>query len=282
MIVIKSCIESPSFEWRPAFEDGEIGSPTRAARIVRSLGEIGIRDLRSPASWAEAFEGRLQQDEGGLELCSQIGPANYRPFSFFNTMHRVSSAVGRVWVRNRDQGEKKRCYGTGFLIGPDLLITNNHVIRDTKDASHTTVWFGYQADEHGRERHCGAYACQELLKCSPEGKLDYSIVRLNGEPDFHYISLRRHGPKPTPNKDSVIIIQHPNGGPLKIVMEDSLVRSAWKPYIQYEADTENGSSGAPVFDFAWRIVALHHRSVMGKNQGIDIRYILDDASEVIP
>ena len=32
-------------------------------------------------------------------------------------------------------------------------------------------------------------------------------------------------------------------------------------FLHYEADTEPGSSGSPVFDDGWEVVALHHASV---------------------
>ena len=40
---------------------------------------------------------------------------------------------------------------------------------------------------------------------------------------------------------------------------------AMKPFFHYEADTERGSSGSPVFNDQWEIVALHHSGVPKTN-----------------
>ena len=67
--------------------------------------------------------------------------------------------------------------------------------------------------------------------------------------------------------DRVYIIQHPNGGVKKIGMHHNLVRFVDEDVLQYWTDTEAGSSGSPVFDEQWRLVALHHRWVESAGAG---------------
>jgi V8-like Glu-specific endopeptidase len=59
----------------------------------------------------------------------------------------------------------------------------------------------------------------------------------------------------------VCIIQHPGGQTKKVALQHNLVRDVDTEKIQYWTDTDLGSSGSPVFDDRWDVVALHHFSV---------------------
>jgi hypothetical protein len=60
--------------------------------------------------------------------------------------------------------------------------------------------------------------------------------------------------------EPVFIIQHPNGESKKISLLNNkmMIRNEQSSYLYYEADTEPGSSGSPVFNRQWEVVALHH------------------------
>jgi V8-like Glu-specific endopeptidase len=58
--------------------------------------------------------------------------------------------------------------------------------------------------------------------------------------------------------DDVFVIQHPRGGPKQIVMANNEVDFVDDTIVHYSTDTLPGSSGSPVFDWQWRLVALHH------------------------
>jgi hypothetical protein len=50
--------------------------------------------------------------------------------------------------------------------------------------------------------------------------------------------------------------------------------------VDYEVDTEPGSSGSPVFNNRWELVALHSRAGKGQfNQGVAVTAIVDDLPE---
>jgi endonuclease G len=59
----------------------------------------------------------------------------------------------------------------------------------------------------------------------------------------------------------VTIVQHPGGGLKQIAIRDNRLVDVLDTFLHYEADTEPGSSGSPVFNDQWEIVALHHASV---------------------
>jgi len=91
--------------------------------------------------------------------------------------------------------------------------------------------------------------------------------------DFGFCPLIAAEGKIVPG-EPVNIIQHPLGQPKQVVIRDNRLLDLPKPtgldpkldrYAQYEADTERGSSGSPVFNDQWEVVALHHSGVPKTN-----------------
>ena len=62
---------------------------------------------------------------------------NYLQLGFF-----ASRAVCRIHVKNINGGNEG--YGTGFLITPNLLLTNNHVLESIEFAVKSFAEFNYQ------------------------------------------------------------------------------------------------------------------------------------------
>jgi endonuclease G, mitochondrial len=173
------------------------------------------------------------------------------------------------------RADKKR--GTGFLIGNSLLITNNHVLRSEETAQGGTARFGYQADAQGRlEDHQdyplnpGEYFYTDLV-------LDYSIVAVDGEPskEWSQVDLGKLGI--IGKGDHVVLLGHPDGRPTELVADHNDVLDVSGNFIHYTADTENISSGSPVFNDSWAPVALHHRGGTEKhgNEGVLLKAIVD-------
>jgi endonuclease G len=61
--------------------------------------------------------------------------------------------------------------------------------------------------------------------------------------------------------DFVTIVQHPRGAKKQIALRENRIVDVPERFLHYSADTEPGSSGSPVFNDQWEIVALHHASV---------------------
>ncbi len=55
------------------------------------------------------------------------------------------------------------------------------------------------------------------------------------------------------------VIQHPGGGPKKVGLYRNEIRHVGSPFLQYLTETGVGSSGSPVFNKEWEVIALHHR-----------------------
>ena len=79
-------------------------------------------------------------------------------------------------------------------------------------------------------------------------------------------------PPGTPKRDDyTVIIQHPGGGPKQIALYHNVITYADATRVQYLTDTLPGSSGSPVFDTHWQVVALHHSGGMLREPGTKLQ-----------
>ncbi len=79
----------------------------------------------------------------------------------------------------------------------------------------------------------------------------------------------------------VNIIQHPGGGPKKISLQNNFVAYADRSVIQYYTSTEPGSSGSPVFNDDFEVVAIHHSGGDLEEPGTGRRYLRNAGTTMI-
>ena len=65
--------------------------------------------------------------------------------------------------------------------------------------------------------------------------------------------------------EALSIIQHPSGEPKQVALRENRLVDRLPDFLHYETDTAPGSSGSPVFNDAWEVVALHHSGVPRRN-----------------
>ncbi|RXK86382.1 trypsin-like peptidase domain-containing protein [Filimonas effusa] len=180
------------------------------------------------------------------------------PVSFMEKGIIKARAVARI--------ETSDSLGTGFLISKDnLFLTNNHVLHSREESGLSKVQFNYQ------KTNTGALAIFEEFEVDNtvfETSVadDWSIVKIKGNPAEKYGFLKLTETK-TRKDDFVNIIQHPGGEDKKIGIYHNIVTYADDNIVQYLTDTMPGSSGAPVFDSDWNVVALHHSGGWIKEPG---------------
>jgi V8-like Glu-specific endopeptidase/endonuclease/exonuclease/phosphatase family metal-dependent hydrolase len=165
--------------------------------------------------------------------------------------------------------------GTGFLIGRSFLMTNNHVLADKEEAEGSVAEFGFEEGED-----ITRVAIEPGRLFITDKNLDFTIVACDGRniSDIKPIQLLRN-PSTVTRNERVNIIQHPKGLPKKVALHDNKVILIKDKVVHYHTDTEPGSSGSPVFNNKWDLVALHHAgwSVGGgrsTNEGVRISAIV--------
>ncbi|SDI35149.1 endonuclease G [Planococcus glaciei] len=198
----------------------------------------------------------------------------------------VSKAVCRISLRNRS-GQIEG-YGTGFMVAPSLLLTNNHVLDAFDAAQYAVAEFNYEDDVNFMPKEIVSFRlAPEQLFITDIG-LDFTLVAVH-EVDTEGVRLADFGYLPLlPQTGKVLegeyvsIIQHPKGGPKAVTLRENEVKSISSDYVHYVSDTEPGSSGSPVFNDQWVVVSLHHAGIPHPdnegewiaNEGIRISSIL--------
>ncbi len=158
------------------------------------------------------------------------------------------NAVGRI------ESPPGTARGTCVLVDRQLLLTCKHVFERILDCGldHAWVRFGYKTGNYGVEPG-DVFELDLKAIINYNAQSDYALMRIWGEPEFCTASLSNAWLK---SKQSVRIIHHPRGEPAQISDVGQIV-NVDKEYIQHNIKTDFGSSGAPIFDLNWRVVAIH-------------------------
>jgi endonuclease G, mitochondrial len=170
--------------------------------------------------------------------------------------------------------------GTGFLVSPWVLMTNHHVLDSAATAADTIAWFRYVEDEDGASRPVKvALQPERCFVTSPADDLDFTLVAVSpvdGKPPgdtFGYIAVHG-GVGKIVKGQPVNVIQHPQGRHREVTLRNNTfsgplvdAQGVEDPkYLLYDADTEPGSSGAPLLSDSWELIGLHHASEQRRNE----------------
>ena len=185
-----------------------------------------------------------------------------QPARFLPMGSNVRRAVAYVEVNTPSMSK----LGSGFLVSPKLFLTNCHVVGDTNAARGAQITFDRELADDGTALPTTSYLLEpeRFALFSAPDQLDYALIavgRLNtgnaalselgfcalsDRPDKHVIGM------------NVNIVQHPRGWTKMIALRNNNLVYRTDRTLLYETDTEEGSSGSPVFNDDWELVALHH------------------------
>jgi Concanavalin A-like lectin/glucanases superfamily/Trypsin-like peptidase domain len=206
--------------------------------------------------------------------------------------------------------------GSGFLVGATHLLTNYHVLFDEEVASQCVAQFHYE-ESLGADQKTIDYELDPDTLFIREPSLDYTLVQLKFnqftrqaghhfgwlqlvEDDANIIpglrdeedvkKLESEGFELSEEEkegDNVILIHHPKGRQKKIDLTNNRVIKGglYKSFLRYTAESDYGSSGCPVFNTKWELVALNHAAILqsdGKTfvkQGVRICQIVADLKQ---
>jgi endonuclease G, mitochondrial len=228
------------------------------ARRLLSGGEIAIEALT-----AALPEGESGSRSGVLERIlgrtSELQSVNFLPRG-----ERAARTVARITLQ---QGGRTVGFGTGFLVGPRLLMTNNHVLPDLATAAAAFAEFDCEADRDGAPKPFVRFDLDPDALFLTDEHLDMTLVALRPGSDgrragdeFGWNHLLAEQGKIVTG-EPVNVIGHPEGRPKEIAIRENALLNQIDDFLHYGADTLPGNSGSPVFNDQWEVVALHHSGV---------------------
>ena len=284
-----------------------------AGALAANPGNVALRTFSADIGIGAA-------PQTGVHLERMVDPA--KGFVDFTTwsesLYAIEGQVCRVEVGSNP-------VGTGFLVGDSLVLTNRHVVQkvieDESLAKSVHLRFDYKRSRAGVEVHPGTTFDLDpdwLVDERPHSPadtnagstdapaadaLDYALLRVAPDEAGNAVAATPSGgrdaagprgylktPIPpatvTPNQP-IVIVQHPNGEPLKLAIDTEAVLEVTDSRVRYKTNTEPGSSGSPVFDGRMQLIALHHAGdpdyselhSAEYNQGIPIDHVRTSIKE---
>ena len=256
-------------------------------------------------AWTDTIDGR----EVIVELWSDVNPVNLKleidrlNYEFQSPGSRaITTGVNSMqplleFTPNRDHlyysfslpitfisfvkasdGTDSNC--TGFLLTPELLITNQHCISENWQLASAKVEFNYEPSPPRKE----TFKIDKIEM--QDGPLDFSLLKLK-RPATNWPTVKI-GSNPHQTQQPLVLIGHPNRSYKTISIVDCKVEHLRPPDrperpndFYHLCDTEGGESGSPVIDAATgRVVGLHYYGITGtsnngRNLAVNIKAILE-------
>ncbi len=235
----------------------------RRRGLSADLAECAIKTGNVPLEAQESFKPAGGTGHVGLERV--LGTSDFLGVAFLERGIQVARTVGRVAVRGRTGSATG--YGTGFMVGPRLLMTNNHVLGSAAEAADSVFEFDFYTRSDGTPATVTVFSLQPEVFFKTDPTLDFTLVAV-AEVGGRNVPLSTFGwNQLIPEEGKAIIgqwvniIQHPNGEPKQLVLRNNEIVDTPEQFLSYVADTSPGSSGSPVYNDQWEVVALHHAGV---------------------
>jgi endonuclease G len=185
---------------------------------------------------------------------------------------RAAQAISRIAIK--EPSGALSGWGSGFLIAPGVLITNNHVLSRKERALRSEAHFDFEQDIDGKSLGPVIFRLQPERLFLTNEALDFTVVAVGPEAENARKALATYGYLPLVEQIGKItegewltVIQHPNGERKQVCVRENRFIKKHADVIWYSSDTVGGSSGSPVFNNDWYVVALHHSGVPLEKDG---------------
>ncbi|HZN35644.1 MAG TPA: trypsin-like peptidase domain-containing protein [Pirellulaceae bacterium] len=169
--------------------------------------------------------------------------------------------------------------GTGFLVGPDAVLTCyyvvEHVIQQEVSPTAVRCRFDFRQLPDGRTEGLSVRLHSDWLidrEGQEPGELDFALLRLErplgaeplnpaapAEVKRGWVHLPADLP-PVPVGAPLMVLSYALGGPLQLALEtNGFIGFVENDRLTYRMSTQPGAGGAPCFTSDWKLVALHEK-----------------------
>ncbi|HVH26187.1 MAG TPA: serine protease [Vicinamibacterales bacterium] len=284
------------------------------ASTLRQLMEVwNLTDDNPPGSaLLPVLRAKLLREEGGsllfaprelaLECARTAQPRLIHGADGFQTLQWYRRGLDCCAAVARIETDSGRGIGTGWLVrsgeclpggGSELLLmTNAHVISPA-DRPFRGALLPAEAIAHFQlsETRIGL---GDVVWSSPADCLDCTLVRLKTQPSVAPLALSASPVEMREPPPRMYMIGYPGGRDVQFSLQDNHLVGVNDRLLHYRTPTEGGSSGSPVFNASWEVVALHHAGsstlsrIDGRagtyeaNEGIRLSALLSAARATVP
>lgn len=155
----------------------------------------------------------------------------------------AQNAVGRI------ESPKDVGIGTGVLIRKNLLLTCNHIFSKSQ-VQQAWIRFNYTSNSYNLESNLFELDLKSVTRSRQQ---DYALITVKGEPEQQIavaVAVLLD------SEQKVRLIHYPKGHHI-VVSESGSIVQVGESYIDHNISTDEGSSGAPIFNKDWQLVAIH-------------------------
>ena len=278
-----SATEDERNQTRRYLAEGELLQADTPARIekrkVRLLADRSLMPILGKENAEALASGPVHTapEEARRAFERQIGGKDTQPCWFLTRGAELRRMVGRIHIRD---AERRVGWGTGCLVAPQLLLTNQHVLDSLATARFSRVEFDYE------ETYTGDFLPSAIFDLDPDtlfvcdaarGGLDYALVAVaprarpdSQRPEATLAELGYNVLIPDEGKllkgELIHSIHHPEGQPRQVSLRENRLMALLDLWLHYETDTEQGSSGAPLYNNQWQLVGIHHSGVEKRDE----------------
>jgi S1-C subfamily serine protease len=295
-----------------SFVDDRDADSFKIASMLRQLSEVWkLQTARPPGDTLLPFlrSALLDQDGGTVRVTGEeVGPRPAadmpdehleRVFGYerFKTLTWYRNGLSRCRAVGQVENVNQDGIGTGFVVSgnslhPDLpdrvFITNSHVVPEGLPYREAMIFFRGLDSAGSAQGFRVARVWWQDPSRSPG--LDATILQLDSMPDaIDPIPVAARLPALDDGvAQRAYVIGHPRGlNQPQFSLQDNLLLDYDSVHVHYRSPTEPGSSGSPVFDGAWALIALHHAGATdtprlngrggsyAANEGIRLSAIID-------